>query len=359
MVPLIAYVRSYARRGTDFDIKLPESQWLNSLFHNANWAYLIAPRYHDQSTYSNEKHLPALSFTNEKTQTEVVDRIMDVLMSSLDKMERKSLAALEWSVSEITDNVLNHAQAAEGIVQASTFSESNAVEFVVADAGVGIPATLEEQDDAKALEKAIQEGVTRNSKTNAGNGLFGSYQIATRSGGAFELISGKAYLVSKSNEGLKLRNDHIPFRGTIVISKIDCSQPNVIEQALRFKNKIHHPPYDYLEKKYEKEGEDDFIFVMRKESSSFGSRESGKPIYHKLATLLRSSQGQRILIDFRDVAVISSSFADEVFGRLFVEFGPINFMSKIIFINSDDIISGLIDRAIMQRSAYDHDRSKA
>jgi len=53
-----------------------------------------------------------------------------------------------------------------------------------------------------------------------------------------------------------------------------------------------------------------------------------------------------VILDFNGVGVISSSFADEVFGRLFVEMGPCAFMTRIV----DQTVEGLIDRAIVQRT---------
>ena len=58
----------------------------------------------------------------------------------------------------------------------------------------------------------------------------------------------------------------------------------------------------------------------------------------------------RVVVDFTDVSVISSSFADEVFGRLFLDLGPRAFMSRIVLRNVDPTIDGLIDRAIVQRT---------
>lgn len=67
-----------------------------------------------------------------------------------------------------------------------------------------------------------------------------------------------------------------------------------------------------------------------------------------LENLLR--EGQAVTLDFSGVGVVSSSFADEVFGRLFVEMGPRAFMTRIAMRNVDRTVEGLIDRAIVQRT---------
>ena len=58
----------------------------------------------------------------------------------------------------------------------------------------------------------------------------------------------------------------------------------------------------------------------------------------------------RIFVDFVDLPIFSSSFIDEVFGKLFVEQGPIAFMNRFEFTNMTDTSRGLLDRAILQRS---------
>ena len=84
------------------------------------------------------------------------------------------------------DNVTNHAQSSiGGFVQATAYKQSNSVEFVVADGGIGIPMTMKLNDHAQALREAIDEGRTSDKTKNAGNGLYGSFQAAVLSGGQF------------------------------------------------------------------------------------------------------------------------------------------------------------------------------
>jgi hypothetical protein len=53
--------------------------------------------------------------------------------------------------------------------------------------------------------------------------------------------------------------------------------------------------------------------------------------------------------DFEGVNLISSSFADEVFGNIYKEVGPIKFGAICKFKNISTTIQSLLDRAIMQR----------
>lgn len=57
-----------------------------------------------------------------------------------------------------------------------------------------------------------------------------------------------------------------------------------------------------------------------------------------------------VVIDFNGLGVISSGFADEVFGRLFMDMGPLALMNRIEMRNVDSTVAGLIKRAIFQRT---------
>jgi hypothetical protein len=90
---------------------------------------------------------------------------------------------------------------------------------------------------------------------------------------------------------------------------------------------------------------------MKKESGSFGSRPAGTPVRNKLKNLLNMSGSQKVYVDFEGIPLISSSFADEVFGKLFLEIGPLSFMQGFEFINIMKTVRQLIDKAIAQRMA--------
>lgn len=83
---------------------------------------------------------------------------------------------------------------------------------------------------------------------------------------------------------------------------------------------------------------------------AFGSRRGGK----RVRTMIKNSLGENrsVTLDFQGVGVFSSGFADEVFGRLFVQMGPTAFMARVKMLNVDPTVSGLIDRAIEQRARH-------
>ena len=93
-------------------------------------------------------------------------------------------------------------------------------------------------------------------------------------------------------------------------------------------------------------------FKLDEQTASFRSRPGGKPVNVKLANLVAACDGQTIYVDFAGVSVISSSFADEVFGKLFVALGPMRFMQAIRLVNVSPTVQALVDRAITQRMQF-------
>lgn len=351
IVPLCAYVRSLSLDDVHIRFSPPEEKKLSRLFDNAGWSHLIDPTEFGASEYASKNHSPAIVYNNGEEQHKAVDGILEILLQSIRDVTRNQFAALEWSINEITDNVLNHSESLiGGIVQVTSRRSGTMVEFVVCDAGLGIPRTLRSShreigSDTYALDRAIREGITRNSTTNMGNGLYGSYRIAQLSGGHFKIQSGYATLKYSPKIGMHIRQNKVPFNGTLISCSIDCSNPKLLEEALIFKGSPYKPSYTYFDKLDESEN---VKIIMSDETKAFGTRESSKPIRLKIENIIHNS-GAYIEVDMSGVALVSSSFADEVFGKLFASLGATTFMQRIKISKTERIVSQLIDRAISQR----------
>jgi len=352
MVPLSSYAAYYRYNQCDFFLIEPEDPRLRRLFLNTNWAHFIDPNKYTRNERRRSNNLPASQFMDGDAQNDVVNQAMEILMETIKLKNRGQLKALEWALNEITDNVLNHAESPiGGIVQVQSVPTKNQVTFYVADAGLGIPATLRKNipnitSDSDALDRAIREGVTRDPDTNQGNGLFGTFKCCEVSNGSFAIMSNRA-LLNYDEKGLAIRSESIPFRGSFISATIDYSAETLLEKAFVFKGKFHEPSFDYIDAHYAQVG-DKILFELAKEVEGFGSREFGRRARSKIDNILVDKQNG-IVFDFSDVPLISSSFADEVFGKLFVEFGTMEFMRRCSFENVDPTVQKLIDKAIAQR----------
>jgi hypothetical protein len=352
MIPFATIARACRVDQVDFEIIFPTDKRGANMLLNTNWAHLICPERHDSRDNRNQNHLSAIQFTNAEEHFSAVNRSIEVILQSVKGLDRPRLKALEWSLNEVTDNVLNHAESPiGGILQVVTFPTKHVIEFYVCDAGLSIPRTLKQGrpelfDDVRALRAAVEEGVTRNPATNQGNGLFGTFKCCEVSGGEFDVLSG--YVSLRHRPGaLQASKNQIPFKGTFVRASINYAFEQLLEKALIFKGKPHNPGFDFVERVYEGQ-EGTILFAMRKELDAFGSREAGQLARTKIENLM-NNRSTAIDFDLSEVHLISSSFADEVFGKLFLNLGPLRFGQLCKFKNVDATVQKLIDRAIEQR----------
>lgn len=355
MLSVCAQVIAYRNGGVDFVLIPPSDKRFENLFKNTGWGYFLDPHQFDPSKFKGHTQIPATQYTNPAEQQVAVNRILNVMLGAIPELQRSDIAAFEWAINELTDNVLVHSESPiGGLVQVSTFVKfRKRVQFVVADAGIGIPKSLRGNNpgitsDVEALDQAIREGVTRDPSIGQGNGMFGSYEICSKSGGEFIIDSGHARLKYTTGSGLGIKNQNIPYSGTLIVATIDFSDPKLLEDALRFKGE-KYTPLDYVEKKYETNAAGDAYFRLADECLSFGSRVSGKPVQHKLLNIINIAHEGVITIDFDGVPLLSSSFADEAFGKLFLLIGPVKFMQRLRLVNMKETVEALINKAIAQR----------
>lgn len=150
------------------------------------------------------RFLPVTQVRRQEEATAVMANLSAILHLENDP---ESLAAVQYCISELLRNVLEHSGSPDGaFVTAHRFIErgTHRVTIAVADCGQGIAAHLGKarpevaNDDDLALGLAMQPGVTGAQRgrygtpENAGAGLFITRCIAKGTGGYFLLLSGDA-----------------------------------------------------------------------------------------------------------------------------------------------------------------------
>ena len=344
-------------------VKLPSNNNTRKLFRSVNWAHYLSPTQFEKSESQHDRHLVTRVFRDEKEQKRVVDDFMEVVLRSME-VPKDIISGLEWSINEITDNVLNHSDSPiGGFVQASTYPKNGQIAFAVADAGRGILNSLREgiptlRTDMQAIGEAVKAGVTRNPKFGQGNGLAGSLRVTTQSGGSFEITSGSGRVVTTPDD--TERHPRLPYQyyqGTLVCGQIHISNQFSIVKALDFGTGVDYAPVDIIEMHYEMEDKDCLILKMTDETTGFGTRRSGVQIRTKINNLLAARPDYPLVLDWSGVPVISSSFADEVVGKLFLKLGAIAFSSRIRNTGMELLIRRLLDKAVAQRLTQAKDDS--
>ena len=359
MLPLLADIERLRREQVSVEVALPNEENRRRLFLKTNWAHYLDPARHEKVhpdlVYTGYgRHVPAHRFTDGTTQKALVDASLDVLIKNL-RLDRPSLHALEWSLNEITDNVLNHAESRDGgIVQVNTFSEEGLrVVIGVADSGQGVLESLRQghshlSTDEDALHEAMKPGTTRDPRVGQGNGVWGTMSIAKASGGSFEIISGSAELkVSQDDVRPYRRSPRLRFHGTFVRADFRLDSGATFEDVLG----VPGSRPDLIEMAYETDDGDALVLRLGRESSGFGTRWAGRELRTKCRNLLDAAPEKPLLLDWEGIALVSSSFADELMGKLFVELTPLGFAARVRSKGMEPLVRGLVDKAILQRVA--------
>lgn len=354
MLPILCAVDELRSSGIKLYVKLPNNAETRRMFRSVNWAYYLSPDQFEKSESNYDRHLVTKRFENAEEQKLVVDDFMDVVLRNL-QVPKDVLSGLEWSINEITDNVLNHSDSKfGGFIQASTQTKEGKVVFAVADSGRGILKSMQEgfpdlRTDLDAIGEAIKAGVTRNPKFGQGNGLAGTLRVTTQTDGSLEILSGFGRLKVTPIETNRRKNT-IRYNGTMVSGEINLKENFSISEALDFKGDGQkYIPSNIIDYKYESDTENILLLPMKSETTGFGSRKSGLQIRTKVKNLINAKKGYPLIIDWEGVPVISSSFADEMIGKLFLEMGAMSFSSVIRNINMEHLITNLLDKAVSQR----------
>ena len=357
MLPVLADVERLRRGRASVEVVLPMEESCRQRFHNTNWAHYLDPRrYEKVNTEPVEtrdgRSVPTQRFTDRATQQVLVNASLDVLMRHL-ALDRRSLAGLEWSLNEITDNVLNHAESPDGgLVQVYAFSEGPRVEIGIADSGRGVLDSLRQghpllRTDEEALHEAMKAGTTRDPRYGQGNGLWGTMSLAKASGGKFEITSGTATLTVSAKVTPYRRDSRRRFRGTFVWADFRPGSGAAFEDVLG----VPGSRADLIETAYETDDGDALVLRLGRESSGFGTRWAGRELRTKCRNLLDAAPEKPLLLDWEGIALVSSSFADELMGKLFVELTPLGFAARVRSKGMEPLVRGLVDKAILQRVA--------
>lgn len=203
----------------------------------------------------------------------------------------------------------------------------------------------------------MKAGITRNPDAGQGNGIAGTLRIATMSKGAFEITSGLAQIVVRTqpedgrpDSQVYSRKEPQRFHGTVVYAELGLDTHFHLAEALGFGGEGREP-VDIVEMLYETEAGDATVLKLRDESTGFGSRPAGRQLRTKCLNLLNAEPAKPLLLDWTGVPLVSSSFADELVGKLFASLGPLAFSARVRNLGMDATVRGLVDMAIMQRAA--------
>jgi hypothetical protein len=288
---------------------------------------------------------PILLVEDEDSVMRASNAICDLVLSQFDNA-REFLPAMEWSVYEIVDNIRLHSETlAPGVVVAQYFPQRTRLDIAICDTGRGIFESLSQSrklwSHGDAITKALQRGVTRDPDVGQGNGLAGSLEIVKSNGGGLELWTGNAnFRVIRGEE--KGFTPLPEVEGTGVFLQLDTRHPVDLESTF-----IGDAGWSYINVVAEQISEEGSIRIIE-HCHHTASRETATPVRRKIEAML-PEMADALTLDFSSVEMASSSFLDELLGRLVKGLGQERFANKVRIVNLEQSLAAMANVVIAQR----------
>lgn len=275
--------------------------------------------------------------------------------------EEGVIDSINWCLYEVMDNVFAHSHAGSGYVMMQLHRSERRCAIAVADTGIGIQKSLwcSEtprasldilKDPSTSIEYALEQGATSKGGAHQGNGLFGLRRAVELNGGTLNVISGWGSFSFIEGESELSTNrwrtlpDKETNQSTVIDWQLDCSQKVRIDEAMG----SSYPINDFLETIEDDSGV--YRVSVSEIEESLGSRKLGAEIRTRLENYLSAAAGlEFVVLDFKGVGVVSSSFADEVLGKLAAGMGELEFRRRVSIDNASVTNRSLIERAIFLR----------
>lgn len=349
-VPLAAIFEWYKRKGIDFKFRYSGDN--NYIRHTLVGKPLVAEEMLDKADLKFPLDKVWKYSTPEGINALVTAYINAIRESAI--LEEGNLIGAEWCLNEVMDNVMQHSLADCGYVMGQLHRGTKKLSICVFDMGTGIYNTLKKTKHAPrtpldAITLALQERVTRDERVGQGNGMWGLNEIIKENRGSLVVLSnGAEYSFIRgevhTRDGLETQIGKYK-NYTKVDFQIDYSQKTDVAKALN-----GHKPTDYwLEDRELDEGE--ICFEVKRDSSGTGTRIAADKFKNIIMNAIVENN-QKIILDFNGVNVVSSSYADELIGKIVAEKGFVYFLNHFSLTNLSPDNIAVINRSVEQRMGH-------
>ena len=353
-VPLAGIIDFYRQKGIRFDIQYQRGSY-------AKHVRLDCALQVEDPVNDNELIYP-LDKVWTFSSSEGVGKLVDAISSHIrkaDLIESGIVSSIEWCINEAMDNVLQHSSCDKGYVMGQLHKATKMFAICIFDTGIGIFNSLRNTPHKPptafdAITMAMQERVTRDTSVGQGNGLWGLSNIVNANGGSIRISSCGARYSHYDGQPTKVMDGDFNLgskQGTTMIDfRLDYAKPINIAEAL-----AGYEPTDLVLEEHE-DDEENITIVVSKEAHGTGTRQSAEKL-RNFAENLRNEKKKRLIFDFEGVNIVSSSFADELVGKILAKNGFVGFMQNYRIKNLSSINAAIINRSVEQRMAqkyYDH-----
>jgi len=291
------------------------------------------------------RFLPLKQIASDQDVFATVNAICDLVLHQFDNAGA-FIPAMEWAVNEIIDNIVIHSETpVPGAVCAQYFPKKQRLDIGICDLGRGIKASLGTTrklwSHGDAVTTALQRGVTRDKAVGQGNGMAGSLEIARGNRGRFHVWTGDVvYRLEGGKEQGFVKIPEVP--GTGIVFSLDTR--NAVDLS---KTWIAGGDWSFINVEAERIEEAGGIKVADA-CIHTGNRRPATRLRRKVSTLL-PEMDEPLVLDFTGVTSASSSFLDELLGRLADELGRDVFERQVRISGMAATIRSMANVVIAQR----------
>jgi anti-sigma regulatory factor (Ser/Thr protein kinase) len=248
--------------------------------------------------------------------------------SLLGALPTRARTVLQYSLTELVNNAIDHSGAAEVEIRVS--EEGGSIELVVRDRGIGIFEHICDHmnlaSELEALQELSKGKTTTMPESHTGEGIFFTSKAADR----FEIESGTLRWVVDNRLGdMAVGTLDPPIEGTRVRVEVDPAAARELTDV-----------FDEYTKDFEFSRTRTVIKLFAI-GTEFVSRSQAKRLLHGLANF------REVVLDFTGVDIVGQGFADEVF-RIWARENP---DVNLVPTEMSDPVAFMVERALRGASA--------
>lgn len=248
-------------------------------------------------------------------------------MTSHFEIEVSVLQALSYCLYEMMDNVHIHSGKPLGTAMTYYDNDQKTLSILIADDGMGVRASLSENEiyknitEAEALKMCLEDKITDGK--GLGFGLYTTSRLVDSIGKEFILHSGNHKLVRKDGAESVVENGY--WQGTLIFmvigTGVEIDPGKVVDHRTDVEEEYNESfigTEDLESLWYDIQSNSDRVeFKFIEYGTDFGTRDMGQKLRQKLLALINN--GEKVILDFTGVNVVSNSFADECIAKLLLE----------------------------------------
>ena len=350
--PIAGVIEHYRDHGLQINVKYKKGDYVR---HTRFWSPLAI-----EDCVESEKYYPfdkVWTFSTSKGVCDLVSAYILELRKS-DIIKNGVIESVEWCLNEVMDNVLQHAGTGKGYVMAQLHKQSKVFAFCVFDSGIGFYNSLKgtkhhPEKAIDAITMALQERVTRDEGIGQGNGLWGLSSIIRNSNGQMEVSSGGAKYILRNSSVSTMKEGGFVLsksKGTSFLDiRLNYDYAINIVDALTDSSGNKYAPIDIWLENLE-DNTDRYVVNVAELSSGTGTRQSAEKL-RNLVLNISNNEKKIVVLDFQGINLISSSFADELIGKIVAEKGFLYFTKAFRIEHMSSANANILNRSVGQRMA--------